>query len=108
MTITPEKRNGAVVLHLDGDLNHDSNLEPSVSPLLDEKGSKVVLDLTGVEMINSAGLGKLVQLTAQAHTQGGSIVLACPSPFVSGVFEVTKLNRFFKIHPTLEAAMNSE
>ncbi|MFQ5502359.1 MAG: STAS domain-containing protein [Phycisphaerae bacterium] len=107
MTITPDKLNGISILRLEGDLTHDSDLVSAVTPLMDEKGTRIVLDLTGVEMINSAGLGKLVHLTAEVNSQGGCLRLASPSPFVSGVFEVTQLNRFLKIHPTLDAAIEA-
>jgi len=107
MTITPDKLNGVSILRLEGDLTHDCDLVSAVTPLMDEKGTRIVLDLSAVEMINSAGLGKLVHLTAEINSRGGCLFLANPSPFVSGVFEVTQLNRFLKIHPTLDAAIEA-
>lgn len=107
MTLTRENHNGVCILRLQGDLTHDSDLVPAVTSLLDQDHKRIVLELSGVGTINSGALGDLVRLTAQANTQGGSLLLVGPSPFVRGVFEITQLDRFFRIHPTLEAAIGA-
>jgi anti-anti-sigma factor len=51
------------------------------------------------------GVGHLVTLVAHANANGGRVVLCCVPPFVSVVFSVTKLERFFDIAETVEGAV---
>lgn len=106
MNVEIEDRAGVKVLHFHGMLSHESEeaVAKSVVALLSEGAARIVLDLGAVNMINSAGLGSLVHVAAQANSQNCRLVLARPTPFVSGVLETTKLNRFFEVHPTIDAA----
>jgi anti-anti-sigma factor len=65
----------------------------------------VVLDLAGVPFVNSAGLGDLVRLVAQANVQEARVILASPSAYLGGVLELTKLDRFFETSPTVAEAV---
>ncbi|MFQ5429440.1 MAG: STAS domain-containing protein [Phycisphaerae bacterium] len=105
MKMRGEESDHATLLHLDGVLRDGDDLISTIGRLMDEDHRPIVLDLSRVEMISSAGLGALVQLNARANTQGTRIVLASPSPFVQGVLQTTKLDRFFDVHKSLEAAL---
>jgi anti-anti-sigma factor len=107
MTIDVRHRAGISVLKPSGQLSGgpDSALTQAVMPLIEQRGSRVVLDLSAVEYISSGGLGDLVRLTAQANSQGARIVLAQPSPFVAGVLNTTRLDRFFDLAPDVEVAI---
>ncbi|MBI5762922.1 MAG: STAS domain-containing protein [Planctomycetes bacterium] len=83
----------------------DGDLANAVNPLIERPGAKVVLDLTAVGYINSAALGELVRITAQANSQEARVVLAGLTPFVAGVLDTTRLSRFFEIHATVEDAV---
>jgi anti-sigma B factor antagonist len=65
---------------------------------------RVVIDLSGVEMIDAAGLGELVSVAVAAQATGCSITLAAPGGFIRQLLELTKLTSVFEVHPTLEAA----
>jgi anti-sigma B factor antagonist len=65
---------------------------------------RVVIDLSGVEMIDAAGLGELVSVAVAARASGCSIILAAPSDFIRQLLELTNLTSVFEVHPTLEAA----
>jgi anti-anti-sigma factor len=56
-------------------------------------------------MVTSAGLGDLVRVTAQANSQGGRVVLANLTPFVSGVLDTTRLSAFFEISANVDSAI---
>jgi anti-sigma B factor antagonist len=66
---------------------------------------QLVLELSGVEMIDSAGLGELALLLTWARAHGCTIKLAAPSDRVQHLLELTNLSSVFEIHPTLETAM---
>ena len=65
---------------------------------------RVVIDLSGVEMIDAAGLGALISVAVAAQASGCSVKLAAPGDFIRQLLELTKLTSVFEIHPTLDAA----
>lgn len=105
MQIRTVHRTGVLVFHLEGDFTEVDELVAQVAPTLDSPGSRVVIDLKKVGMITSTGLGALVRLAAQANMQRSKLALAEPSPFVSSVLSTSKLDKFFEVYPTIEAAL---
>jgi anti-sigma B factor antagonist len=64
-----------------------------------------VIDLTGVTLIDSAGLGALVSLRNQAYRDGpGSLGLVCPQQHLLRVFELAGLRRAFSFSPTVPSS----
>jgi anti-sigma B factor antagonist len=57
----------------------------------------LTLDLEGVRMLTSTGLGMLVSLHKQLHAAGGSLTLRGLNDTVHEVFEVTLLTRVLDI-----------
>jgi anti-sigma B factor antagonist len=66
---------------------------------------RVVIDLSGVEMIDAAGLGELVSVAVEAQGSGCSITLAAPGDFIRRVLTLTNLTSIFEVYPTLDAAI---
>jgi anti-sigma B factor antagonist len=64
-----------------------------------------VLDLSRVEMIDSAGLGELVHSLVSVRSRQGSIKLASPSPRIRSLFSLTNLSAVLEIYPSLEDAL---
>jgi anti-sigma B factor antagonist len=65
---------------------------------------RVVIDLSGVEMIDAAGLGALISVALTAQANQCSIKLAAPSNLIRQLLELTKVTSVFAVHPTLDAA----
>ncbi len=59
---------------------------------------KFVLNLGGVDFIDSFGIGELVRSYATVRKQGGEMVLSRVSPKVHALLEITKLHTLFEIH----------
>ena len=82
-----------------------------VSVLLDKvadvlsRTRQVVLDLSGVEMIDGGGLGELVAIFNYADAHGCSVKLTAPNRMVYSLLKLTHLTSLFEIHPTLGAAV---
>jgi|HubBroStandDraft_6_1064221.scaffolds.fasta_scaffold26927_4 anti-sigma B factor antagonist len=68
---------------------------------------KLVLDLSDVEMVDSAGLGEFVVLHKRALASGSSIKLAAPRRHVHRVLELTQLASVFEVHSTVDQAIGS-
>ncbi len=70
-----------------------------------ENGGKVVLDLSGVSSIDSAGIGELVLLHTWAQSKSADLKCASPSPLVRDLLDLTNLDSVLDIHPSLSAAL---
>ena len=64
----------------------------------------VVIDLSGVEMIDAAGLRAIISVALTAQASQCSVKLAAPGNLIRQLLELTKLTSVFEVHPTLEAA----
>lgn len=69
--------------------------------------TQVVVELSGLEAVDSAGLGELVVVHMWAKASGCSMKLAGASPRIRQLFELTNLLSVFDLHPTLDAALLS-
>ena len=63
----------------------------------DGKPLRLVLDFSGVDLISSSLLGKLILLQRRIDTTGGKLRLCELSPTVQQVFRTSNLDRLFKI-----------
>jgi anti-anti-sigma factor len=81
------------------------NFREQLHPLVGQSGTRLVIDLSGSPRINSAGVGNLVALVADANTQGSRVILCAPAPFVAGVLSVTKLDQYFTLAGTRAEAI---
>ncbi|HEV3205977.1 MAG TPA: STAS domain-containing protein [Terriglobales bacterium] len=63
---------------------------------------QLVLELSQVEMIDSAGLGELALMLTWARCLGRSIKLVAPQEPVRHVLELTNLASVFEIYPRVE------
>ncbi|WP_036140117.1 STAS domain-containing protein [Luteibacter sp. 9135] len=60
-----------------------------ITPLVDNGGTLIV-DLSALDYISSAGLRSLAQLRKQMHDRTGRVLLLNPQPQVKKVFEIVK------------------
>ncbi len=81
-------------------------LRDTVRKLIAEN-NRIVLNLGGVNYIDSGGLGTLVSLYTTARTAGGSIKLANLTQRVGDLLQVTKLVTVFEVYNNDEEAIES-
>ncbi|WP_369930688.1 STAS domain-containing protein [Xanthomonas sp. NCPPB 2632] len=60
-----------------------------ITPMVDNGGTLIV-DLSALDYISSAGLRSLAQLRKQMHDRAGRVLLLNPQPQVKKVFEIVK------------------
>jgi anti-anti-sigma factor len=77
----------------------------SLHPLVGQKRTRLVLDLSQSKYINSIGIGQLVSLVVHANTSGSRIILAACSPFIAVVLGRSKLNTFFEVVESVPEAI---
>jgi anti-sigma B factor antagonist len=68
---------------------------------------KLLLDFANVDHLSSAALGMLINVNNRVKQQNGQLRLANIKPQILEVFEITKLNKLFKILPTRADALAS-
>ena len=81
-----------------------TELSRLVGEFLQNRG-KVVLDLSGVSSIDSAGIGELVLLHTRAQSQDADMKYASPSPLVRELLGLTNLDSVLEIHPSVSDAL---
>jgi anti-anti-sigma factor len=110
MRLNQRRYGDALVLSPIGRLDHDSSegFRSELQPLLDEstrEGACIVLDLSGLEYVSSAGLRCFSLAAKQARAQGGKIVVAAMTPLVAEIFQISRFDMLFEIHPGVREAL---
>jgi len=77
-----------------------------LQPKIDSGFSTFVVDLTKLNLVNSAGLNFLLSLFSKTKKQGGSIILANASRRVKQILEMTKLSSVFTLRSSVEHAVD--
>jgi len=68
---------------------------------------QIVVNLSGIEYIDSGGLGALVGMLASTRHRHGDIKLVRPNQRVAELLQRTRLNRVFKSYETDDEAVTA-
>lgn len=96
LTFTTDRQPGRTVLSVLGEI--DMQTAPALRATvdaLDVSGGTLVLDLDGVEFVDSSGLGSLLGIKKQQERGGGRLLLARVSQPVDRIIEITRMDRVF-------------
>src|SRR5918999_3298437 len=101
-----------VVVAPDGRLDHDNcdAFRAGMQPHLDKaaaSGQRIVLDLSRLEYVSSAGLRCFMLAAKQAASHGGKIVLAALRPVVAEIFQISRFDMVFEIYPSVREALGA-
>lgn len=110
LKMTDREVDGITILQMDGRivLGEESNsLRERVKSLLSDNKKKIVLDMSNVTYIDSAGLGTLVATFHSARQQGATLKLSNLGQKFREVLQVTKLLTVFEVHDTEALAVAS-
>jgi len=106
LTVTPGDR--YAVVRPEGRLTAPSvpRLRKAIDDLVADHSSKIVVDLSGTEFIDSSGLGALIGGLKAARLAGGDLRIAGVTEPVRRVLKLTNLDRVLRDHPTPESAFD--
>ena len=107
LSLETRNRGDVMIVHCQGRIVYRDEAT-ALSRLVEEaleKGGKVVLDLSGVTSIDSAGIGELVFLHTRAQSQNAALKYASPSPLVRELLDLTNVDSILEIHPGIGEAM---
>jgi len=110
MKFKVEQRGTITIISLQGSLMGGPDaaiLNSQLHELLAEGKKLVVLDLTGVEFMNSSGLGMLIGGASTVKNAGGRLKLAHASEKILTLIKITKLAPVFEHHNSVSTAVES-
>ena len=98
-----------VVLNLVGSLGMEAvnAWEDALKEAKEQARSKIVLDLTNLDYISSAGVGTFVASLAELRKMGGDLVFVNPSEEIQEVFDLLGFSKMFRIMGTVDEAMKA-
>ena len=73
----------------------------------DNSNSRVIIDLKGVEYIDSSGFGCFLSVMKAAKSNYGVLRFANPEPAVMKIFETLHLNTVFQIYGDIDSCISS-
>lgn len=96
---------GVVVIHGRLDLMTAVELKTRLEGLVDEGWSRLVLDLDGVQFIDSSGLGAMIAGLRAARVAGGDCRIARAGEQIQHILHVSTLDRVLTPYGTVEEAL---
>jgi anti-anti-sigma factor len=82
-------------------------IKDQIVKLFEIANTKVVIDLKGVEYIDSSGFGCFLSSFKAARNNYGTIKFASPEPSVKALFETLNLHTIFEIFSDTESCLRS-
>jgi len=103
------REEGCIVVDVTGDIdiNHSGAFQEELTKVIAEKPRHIVVNLGGVEYMDSAGVASLVKLRTQTKEIGASLALAEVGGKVRSVLEITRLDGVFKMFDSESEAIAS-
>jgi anti-anti-sigma factor len=80
-------------------------LKDAISDVAKNGPPKVVIDMEGINFVDSTGLGSVIAVLKQIRNRRGELRLAAPNQQVRVVLELTTLDKVFPYFATLEEAL---
>ena len=112
MPLSHKNYGAARVLAPKGRLDHDNceafqaDLRPHAEACAKE-GTVMVLDMSGLEYVSSAGLRCLMIAAREAKGRAARIVVAAMQPVVAEIFQISRFNLVLEVFPTVRDALAS-
>jgi anti-sigma B factor antagonist len=108
MQITQELTD-VVVLAVPGpslDASNTKKFKNEMAPVV-QSATRLVFDMSGVQFVDSSGLGAILSCLRQLNAKGGDIKVFGLSKGVRALFELVRMHRVVEIHNTREEALSA-
>jgi len=109
MKIQSTSQGDVQMLELSGELDYHSSpeLREKLTELTGKQTRKILVNLGGVDYMDSSGIATFVEAFQKAKRYQGRLILAALTATVRGVFEIAKLDSIFEITPTVAEGVES-
>jgi anti-sigma B factor antagonist len=100
----------ATVIEVGGEIDVYTapRLREKIISLVDAGKYHLIVNLEGVEFLDSTGLGVLVGGLKRVRQHDGWIELVCTQPRILRIFRITGLSRVFEIYDSVQQAREAE
>ena len=82
-------------------------IRDGINKVFDNSNSKVIINLKGVEYIDSSGFGCFLSMMKAARSNYGVLKFANPEPRVMELFQTLHLHTVFQIYDDIETCERS-
>ena len=109
MNISERILNDVTVVDLDGNLTREENTQfkKGVAAIIDAGARKLIVNLAGVEHMDSSGLGELISCYTTMRKVSGHVKLLRPNHRLRNLLVITKLITVFETFDAEPAAVSS-
>jgi anti-sigma B factor antagonist len=106
LSISTRSEGSYTVIQVIGELDVYTvpRLREQLADLIAEGNHDLVVDLQGVDFLDSTALGVLVGGLRRVHPHDGSFQLVCTKDRILNIFRITGLVSIFSIHASVEEA----
>lgn len=105
-TTPSQSRSNVLPLKGEVDLHVSPTVTASLNEMIDKKPERMVVDLSEVSYIDSAGLAALIEAMQKVEGYGGKFMLAGLQETVRSIFEISRLDQVFQIFPDADTALS--
>ncbi len=105
LDIKTKMEGGTAVVHIAGEVDMYSSpaARTAILELVKKKVRRIIVELDGVPYMDSSGLAVLIEGLQRCGEYGGSLHIAGVRDNVREIFEMTRLDKIFKIYHSVEA-----
>jgi anti-sigma B factor antagonist len=107
--IDVRKENSHSVVDVKGEIDVYTapKLREKLIELVSEGSYDIVVNLEGVDFLDSTGLGVLVGALKRVKAHDGSLGLVCTQDKILKIFKITGLTKVFPIHGSVDEAVGA-
>jgi anti-sigma B factor antagonist len=104
-----ERVGTATIIRISGSASMEEayRLQEKLEDLATQRVPLIVLDLGAMDFIASMGLGAIIAGHLRARRYNGEVRLACPSPAVAQLLEMTRLTKLFSVFDSVREALQA-
>lgn len=111
MIVEKKHLEGSTLLNVEGVIKLGESAQffaQTLERTLAEDRGHVLVDLSGINYIDSTGIGELVGYLGRFRDDSRKLILVNPSERIRALLELARLSELFSIHPTVEAALAAQ
>lgn len=108
LTLATREVDGRTIVQVGGEIDVYTapRLRDAIAELVSQGVYAIVVDMEGVEFLDSTGLGVLVGGLKKVRAHDGSLELVCTQERLLKIFRITGLAKVFVIHDSAETAVS--
>ena len=109
LSVSTREQDGRMIVEVGGEIDVYSapTLRDQLNGLVAAGHHHLIVDMQGVEFLDSTGLGVLVGGLKRVRAHDGSLRLVCTQERILKIFRITGLTKVFPIHSSVDEAVSA-